>query len=378
MTLLLTGLTAAPAQVCGGIRLVPLLQGAPCLDVRLERKPFDADLTVVQTSEKIAYWAFVPHGLVLHWDIENEEVEVAQGSQLLRADSKKSKYGWGKVQILHRMARRVDKKALRFLPLHTALEGFLALHFGGPNLKWPEYSGFALSHGLGSRTEWVHPGGSIYGFEQALRTFEIYQGQVGVMIYVVGALASVSVFPSPQDYRRLHSTLLEDVYGELIWQYALMHTQAQRLENLPRVENAKTLADLRAALNLARTEEAQFSLEVMSGDLIGRELRLEKVYAPGNLLLERFITDLNPDLPNHIGERLTRENGEVLYLKTFLLSSVQVRRARLLLNLAVQDWHLERAAAALKLSLKQLVLEFETLGFGYLLKPHVLEAAHRR
>jgi len=378
MTLLLTGLTAAPAQVCGGIRLVPLLRGALCADVRLERQPFDADLTVVQTSEKMAYWAFVPHGLVLHWADEGEEVEVAQGSQLRRADGKKSKYSWGKVQILHRMARRVDKKALRFLPLHTALEGFLALHFGGPNLKWPEYSGFALSHGLGSRREWTHPGGSIYGFEQALRTFEIYQGQVGVMIYVAGALASVSVFPSPQDYRRLHSALLEDVYGELIWQYALLHPQTQRLENLPRVENAKTLPDLRAALNQARAEEAQFSLEVMSGDLIGRDLRLEKVYAPGNLLLERFITDLNPDSPNFIGERLTRENGEVLYLKTFLLSSVQVRRARLLSSLAAQDWHLERTAVTLQLSFKQLVLEFETLGFGYLLKPHLLEAAHRR
>jgi len=378
MTLKLTGLTAAPAQVCGGIRLVPLLRDQPCLDVRLERQPFDADLTVVKTGEKMAYWAFVPHGLVLHWADDGEEVEVVQGSQLLRADGKKSKYSWGKVQSLHRMARRVDKKALRFLPLHTALEGFLALHFGGPNFKWPEYSGFALSHGLGSRSEWTHPGGSLYGFEQALRTFEIYQGQVGVMIYVAGALASVSVFPSAQDYRRLHAALLEDVYGELIWQYALMFPQTQRLENLPRVENAKTLADLRAALNLAKAEEAQFSLEVMSGDLIGRDLRLEKVYAPGELLLERFLTDLNPDLPNHIGERLTREGDEVLYLKTFLLSSVQTRRARLLSSLAAQDWHLERTATSLKLSLKQLVLEFETLGFGYLLKAHVLEAAHRR
>jgi len=378
MTLFLTGLTAAPAQTCGGIRLVPLLRDAPCMDVRLERQPFDADLTVVELNDKMAYWAFVPHGLVLHWADEGEEVEVAQGSQLLRADGKKSKYGWGKIQVLQRMARRVDKKALRFLPLHTALEGFLALHFGGPNFKWPEYSGFALSHGLGSRFEWTHPGGSIYGFEQALRTFEIYQGQVGVMIYVAGALASVSIFPSPKDYRRLHAALLEDVYGELIWQYALAHPQTQRLENLPRVENAKTLADLRNALNLARAEEAQFSLEGMSGDLIGREVRLEQVYAPGDLSLERFLTDLEPDLPNHIGERLTRENGEVLYLKTFLLSNKQSRHARLLSSLAAQDWHLERTAANLQLSLKQLVLEFETLGFGYLLKPHVLEAAHRR
>ena len=377
MTLSLTGLTAAPAQVCGGIRLVPLLRDKPCMDVRLERQPFEADLTVVQTSKKMAYWAFVPHGLVLHWADSGEEVEAIQGSQLRRADGKKAKFTWGKVQLLHRMAKRVNKKALRFLPLHTALEGFLALHFGGPSLKWPEYSGFALSHCLGSRSEWVHPGGSLYGFEGALRTFEIHTGQVGVMIYVAGVLASISVFPSAQDYRRLHSTLLEDVYGELIWQYALMHPEAQRLENAPRVEGAKTLADLRGALYQARAEEAQFSLEVMSGDLIGRDLRLETVYSPGDLRLERFLTDLNPNLPNHIGERLTRADGEVLYLKTFLLSKVQLRRARLLSSLAAQDWHLESTATTLKLSLQQLVLEFETLGFGYLLKPHLLEAAHR-
>jgi len=109
MTLFLTGLTAAPAQTCGGIRLVPLLRDAPCMDVRLERQPFDADLTVVELNDKMAYWAFVPHGLVLHWADEGEEVEVAQGSQLLRADGKKSKYGWGKIQVLQRMARRVDK-----------------------------------------------------------------------------------------------------------------------------------------------------------------------------------------------------------------------------------------------------------------------------
>ena len=157
-----------------------------------------------------------------------------------------------------------------------------------------------------------------------------------------------------------------------------MHPEAQRLENAPRVEGAKTLADLRGALYQARAEEAQFSLEVMSGDLIGRDLRLETVYSPGDLRLERFLTNLNPNLPNHIGERLTRADGEVLYLKTFLLSKVQLRRARLLSSLAAQDWHLESTATTLKLSLQQLVLEFETLGFGYLLKPHLLEAAHRR
>ncbi len=378
MTLNLTGLSAAPAQQCGGITLVPLLRNAPCSDVRLERRYYGDDLTVVKLSEKLAYWAFVPHGLVLHWDDDSNEVQATLGSQLRKSDGKQTTYGWYSTRALSKMVCRIDKNALRFLPMHTALEGFLALHFGGPRTRWPEYSGFALSHGLGSRVEWVHPGGSIYGFEQALRTFEIYQGQVGVLIYVAGVLASASVFPSPQDYRRVQAALLEDVYGELIWQYALLYPQAYLLENMPGVDEVKTLSDLRAALNLSRAESAQFTLETMSGDLLGRDLKLETVYQPGELLLERFLTDLNPDLSNHIGERLTRKSGEVLYLKTFLLSSKQVRRARLLETLAAQDWHFERTAVALSKSRRQLIVEFEILGFAYLLRPHVLEEAHKR
>lgn len=32
----------------------------------------------------------------------------------------------------HRLAKRRPGDRLRFLPLHLALEGYLALHFGGP------------------------------------------------------------------------------------------------------------------------------------------------------------------------------------------------------------------------------------------------------
>ncbi|MEH2056818.1 MAG: hypothetical protein V7K97_11825 [Nostoc sp.] len=43
-------------------------------------------------------------------------------------------------------------------------------------------------------------------------------------------------------------------------------------------------------------------------------------------MLQRFITDLNPNEENHIGEAIIRENGELEYLKTYRLSGMQTRR----------------------------------------------------
>ncbi|NEE16224.1 hypothetical protein G3M58_58355, partial [Streptomyces sp. SID7499] len=53
------------------------------------------------------------------------------------------------------------------------------------------------------------------------RIFEIHPDQCGVMVYVSDALAAAFVVPHPDDYRLLHASLVEDLYGELVHQYAL-------------------------------------------------------------------------------------------------------------------------------------------------------------
>src|SRR4051812_370152 len=56
------------------------------------------------------------------------------------------------------MARRIDKDRLRFLPLHLALEGYLALSFGGPEIAWEEWSRRAIDNGLSPRAEEAYTG----------------------------------------------------------------------------------------------------------------------------------------------------------------------------------------------------------------------------
>lgn len=127
------------------------------------------------------------------------------------------------------MAKRRPGDRLRFLPLHLALEGYLALHFGGPSTAWEEWSRTALRDGLSPRAEDAYLGRSVRGLADALRIFEIHPGQCGVMVYVSDALAAAFVVPHPDDYRLLHASLVEDLYGELVHQYALYGAPVPRL-----------------------------------------------------------------------------------------------------------------------------------------------------
>ena len=381
----LSGLNVAPAQVCGNVRLVPLIRQTECRDVRFELRRYQSQIGRVRLDERgTEYWAFVPHGLILRWGNE-DDLETAMGSQLKKVGGASQDCTWASVNTLHRMVKREGKGALRMLPLHLALEGFLALQFGGPDIAWKEYSRFALSHGLGARGESAVLGQQLPGFEDALKTFEIHDGQVGVLVYVADKLASAFVLPSARDYRALHFTLLEDYFGELISRYGLMYAGVSELGARPDTSQARTLADLRVALNGARQHWADYARSSMLGDLIGRPLSRQKIYDVGSMRLERFMTDLGPGpfaasigATDTIGECLTREDGELLYLKTFQLSRAQSERAWLLGHLAAHDWHLGSAAQAASVSVNALILRLDGAGFGYLLKPHLIDEARRK
>ena len=73
--------------------------------------------------------------------------------------------------------------------MHLAMEGFLALQFGGPDVAWSEYSQRALSFGLSPRREMAVPGEAIRGLNDALRFFEIHDDQVGALVFTADALA---------------------------------------------------------------------------------------------------------------------------------------------------------------------------------------------
>jgi hypothetical protein len=377
--LLPTGLRLAPSQVWGSIRLVPVLRDEVRGDLRFARRTYDDDLAVVSLKgglmePGLKYLSYVPHGLVMSWD--NKQAEVVSGTQLHKPEGKALKVSPFTVRVMHRMARREDKNRLRLLPLHLAMEGFLAMHFGGPEVAWTEYSQQALSEGLDPRSEWSVPGWASTAFEEALRLFEIHEQQVGVLIFKTDMLLSACIVSHPEDYRALHRALLEDFYGELLLQYGFLSNSAELWLSIDD-RQVSSMAGLRDAVGRMRRDWADFQ-GFMAGGLFGTEISASTVYEAGPFHLERFVTSLVPSEENHLGECIVRADGTLEYLRTYRLSAAQTRRAYLLKQLADADWNVERAAIHLKTTKQDLVVRLHNAGFGYLLKASVLQEALRR
>jgi hypothetical protein len=377
----LKGLEIAPSQIRGAVRIVPLLRREVRGDLRLVRRGYNEDIAVVSLEGQITepgmkYYSYVPHGLVISWSDDGSPIATF-GGQMVKPDGKRLDCGCASVRLMHRMAKRESKNQLRFLPLHLAMEGFLSLFFSGPDIAWSEYSKYALSHGLGSRSEMSFSGRYIAGLEDALRVFEIHPKQVGVLVFVAETLASAFVVPTPEDYRALHTSLLEDFYGELIYEYSLMFDTPLPMDLS--VDDAKinSLADLRSAIAQMRSDWASFQ-GFMAEGLLQRQLHSQRVFTAGPFVLQRFMTNLLPKEENHIGEAIVRENGELEYLKTYRLSAAQTRRVYLLSQLALYNWNLDATAKALGNTREEFVLRLETSGFGYLLNQQVRDAAKKK
>jgi len=375
----LTGLTLAPPQVLGGVRLTPLLRDPIQDDLRLAKRKFHEDLTIVALDGRTSYYTYAPHALVATWSTDGSPA-AAFGTQI--ASHKKAKttdgnpidFGFATARVMNKMRAREDKNRLRFLPLDLSMEGFLALHFGGPDIAWEEYSRSAVRDGLSPRSETAIPGRWIVGLQDALRVFEIHPTQVGSLVFVGDALASVFVVPHPEDYHALHETLLTDFYGELLYHNGLYAGENVYHPDPIDANKVRSVSDLRDEVARIRSDWSQLHA-LMATNLFGRPIHAESVYRMGPFQLQRFITDLNPKSENHIGEVILRENGALEYMKSYRLSATQCRRAYLLKQLAENSWELEACAATLNCTKNQLVYRLEKAGFGYLLHQHVLDAA---
>jgi hypothetical protein len=373
----LQGLDLARAQTWQSIRLVPLLRREAPGDLRLALRQYDEAVQVVSLDGQLLgpgmkYVSYVPHGLVVSWNEDGSPL-ASQGANMLTRDGKR--YG-SAVRVTHRMAKREAKNRLRLLPLHLAMEGFLSMHFGGPEIAWSEYSKQAIRRGLSPRYEYAASGRSIAGLEDALRLFEIHEDQVGVLIFVAEALASVFVVSHPDDYRRLHRSLLEDFYSELMIEYGLYGGPASMEASLE-TQGIQSLEDLAAALERMHLDWSSFH-EDMAHGIFARDLHAEKVYRCGPFQLQRFATALDLHDENHIGEAILREDGTIEYLKSYRLSGAQARRAHLLSKLAENQWNLDTTAGSFGQSKEQFIQRLEKAGFGYLLQEHVLKAARKR
>ncbi|MGW4898200.1 ARPP-2 domain-containing protein [Kitasatospora sp. NPDC004240] len=369
----LTGLTARPAQVWGGVRLVPLVREEPITDLRLHQELYGEDAyACVPTGARTGYHAFVPHGFVADWTRDGTPA-AAYGTQLGPDAPERVR-----LRPPRRMAKRESRTRLRFLPLHLTLEGYLALHFGGPTVAWEQWSEQALRRGLSPRAEEAYSGDQVRGLADALRVFEIHPGQCGTALYVADALAAVFVVPHPDDYRALHRSLLLDLYGELVHHYGTLTAPVPDFRADLRSAPVRSLAELRTAVEEQERAWARFHDSTMAGGLLDADHRSHTVRRMDRFTLSRFLPDFRPKRENHIGEAITDAEGRIAYLKTFRLSESQVRRGHLLDRLAAHDWHLPRTAAALDLTEYQLGLRLEGAGFGHLLRQDVLDHYRRR
>jgi len=371
----LRGLTLAPSQVWGAVRLVPVLRPEVRGDLRLALRSYGSPFGVVDLGGREAYTAaFLPHAFVVDWTPDGTPVATF-GGRLDAADGKS--FLGGCVRVLHRMAKREGEHRLRILPLHLAMEGFLDLHFGGPDIAWTEYSRQVMSWGLSPRVESGLSGYGVPFLEDALRVFEIHEGQVGVLLFVADAFASAFVVPHPEDYRALHRTLLTDCFCELLARYGTLYPHPVRIEATIDDTQVQDLAGLRAAVETLRLDWASFQAEMACG-LLACDLVFETVRKMKPFRLVRFRSQLTRGEEHHIGEAILREDGGIEYLKSYRLSDAQAKRGFLLVQLSEHGWNIDATAAALKSTREELVLRLEKAGFGYLLKEHVLEAARRQ
>lgn len=366
----LDGLTTLPAQVWGGVRLVPLVRDRPIDGLRLHRQVYETEPAVVALDARSYYTSYIPHGFVAMWTGDGT-LAATYGTQLTKDDA--TYLDCMPLRLHRRMARRADKNRLRFMPLHLALEGYLSLHFGGPTIVWEGWSQRAVSRGLSPREEQAYRGADVPELADALRVFEIHPGQCGVLCYVADSLAAAFVVPHPDDYRALHPTLLLDLYGELIYHYAVLASPVPAFHAAISDTHVRTLADLRAAAARQQTEWTTFHDSTMAAGLLAPSYDIRRVYQLGDFTLSRFLPGFRRGEPNHIGELITDRRGTTAYLKTFRLSEKQVRRGHLLNQLAIHEWHVADTAKAMGVSEPELGMRIESAGFGTLLHQHVLD-----
>jgi hypothetical protein len=379
----LSGISTAPGQVWQSIRLVPLLRENAITDLKLHREVTEADLGIVNLEDDLAYISYIPHSMILSWNPESLP-EAAIGTQMSRQRSghkQKGRKHWKHAPVVQfeRMAQKRNQRQLRFLPQHLGIESYLHQFFNAPTIDWRDtYSRSAISQGLNPRSTWMMNGWAIESFKDALRLFEYYPQQIGLMLFVGDALAAIQICPTPQDYKSLHSSLLEDVFGEIFWYYSRFPVKVPELK--PQVHSqAQNWHELRIELKQLRGEICAFQTWMAAG-LLEAPIRSQEVQGIGPYRLNRFISELDPQDKHeaHLGEFIADAQGQLVYLKTCRLSQAQIEQAWLLEQLNSQLWHLENTAKALNLNQDQLLRKMLKLDLGRLLKPQVIDQMRKR
>ncbi len=376
----LDGLEPRASQCWRGVRLVPLVRTRAVPKLRLARVAHDPELTVTRLSahtahpeRELAFTSVVPHAFVVSWG-DDAEAELNQGAAFVReSDGHRFHPHGGSVRVKLRMARRASDRSLRFAPQQLAIEGLLALFFSGPDVASRDWSERVLRRGLDPRVERAVSGRSMEHLAEALRVFEIIDGQCGMLLFFKDMLFGSFVAPTAEDYRSIHDSLVLDLFPSELLEYAAYDVPV--FKTSVDSQSVRTIDDLRAALAREERAWAEWS-RFMAGDLLTSAM-MSSVYSMEGYKLERFVTAPSRKGEHHAGERIVARDGTLAYLKTYRLGVQQARRAYLLKLLGTNEWDLERAARESKMTVGQFVDDLSRVGFGWMLGPKVLDQIRR-
>lgn len=371
------GLSTAPAQLWRNLRLVPVLSQHLRQDLRLSRRVIESGITEVSLPDDSRYTAYIPHAFVMQWRDDGSAV-VSPGTQLKAEAGVHWKETW--VQPLHRMSKREKKHQLRFLPLHLAMELFLAEHFNGPEIDWRmDYRRSAISEGLNPRYAEVMQGEWIFGLAEALRVFEIYPNQVGLLLFINDHLATVAIYPHPDDYRALHRAMLSDMFNDWFWYANIYPVELYHLAADAHEPPAASWDELRTQLHQRQGALDDFQRWMTQG-VLAQPMHLNRVYQAGSFALQRFRAEMGPTIMTeaHMGEIIHDHEGQLRYLKSYRLNKEQIQQCWFLEKLAENHWHLERTAEKHHMTKDQWVLKMEKIGLGRLLQPKLMDQARKR
>ncbi len=358
-------IVTAPDQVWQSIRLVPLVTTKVYDDLYLAKSAAPEGRVRAAVDKHKVYSAYVPHGLVLRASTVASRTQLGPPEQRWEATSWEQKY-----RLVHK-----GKQALHFLPQHLAISSFLAQYFEAPPIYWKDfYNRRSLKEGVGLRTANSLPGTYFDGLETALRHFEIYPRQVGMLLFMNDQLVNAVIYPHPRDYRALHALLLHDYYGQELWWSTLHHPQMSPLLPDDLVQGA-TLGDLKAHLHQHLQHITDFH-GYMTRSLFREPVRWNKGMTYKDYRLHTFLGPMTYGQTGFAGEVIFSQE-RVAYLHAFWLSPQQVKEAWYCQHLEAHNWNPEATARALNMDFYTFVRKLADTHLRHMIQGPWIERAYK-